>query len=118
MPSARESIATAVMTGGFASVRKASLRARMALDMAAAASRGKERRRLGTHTSDRVAAACDLMPFYGVTENVVIMPASRWSFTWQWNNHVPGLSGTMSNTFILAGKISRTSVRIPAQMPV
>src|SRR5947209_1931270 len=42
------------------------------------------------------------------------MPARMWSATWQWNSQVPGSSGSMSATTMLAGRSDTTSVRIPA----
>ncbi len=41
------------------------------------------------------------------------MPAIMWSSTWQWKSQMPGLSGTMSATRMLAGSSSMTSVRRP-----
>src|SRR3990172_4366072 len=57
-------------------------------------------------------------PAYGITWNRAIIPASMWSFTWQWYSQIPGLSGSMSATFMLAGKSSMMSVLIPAQRTV
>jgi len=50
---------------------------------------------------------------YGSTLYSVTIPASMWSSMWQWNIHIPGLSGTMSTVSICACISGTTSVRLP-----
>lgn len=50
---------------------------------------------------------------HGSTVKSAVIPAYRWSFTWQWNIHVPGSSGTMSAVSMLIGRSSTMSIRIP-----
>ena len=51
---------------------------------------------------------------YGSTLYSADIPASMWSSMWQWNIHVPGLSGTISTVTICAGRSETTSVRFPS----
>ena len=44
---------------------------------------------------------------------MAVMPASMCSSTWQWNIHIPTLSGTISAVTNCAGSKEKMSVRCP-----
>ena len=63
--------------------------------------------------AEAVAVACAAVTLAGRRNLKSLRPAVRWSLTWQWKSQMPGLSGTMSATTMLAGSRLTTSIRIP-----